>query len=130
MSILGSSHLYVISMVSSELRELREIKFHVLRTYPQITQITQIKFVPSSWQVKIIFLLSVTSEPSAVNLLNVPQRSQLRAKSRRGIRTRNLSQKGGLLQLLYSGMIFLSAALLFWVEPLLGKMVLPLLGGS
>jgi hypothetical protein len=27
-------------------------------------------------------------------------------------------------------MIFLSAALLFWVEPLLGKMVLPLLGGS
>ncbi len=37
---------------------------------------------------------------------------------------------GGLLQLLYSGMIFFSAALLFWVEPLLGKMVLPLLGGS
>jgi hypothetical protein len=39
-------------------------------------------------------------------------------------------RRGGVLQLLYSGMIFFSAALLFWVEPLLGKMVLPLLGGS
>ncbi|MGO9121986.1 MAG: fused MFS/spermidine synthase [Desulfomonilaceae bacterium] len=34
------------------------------------------------------------------------------------------------MQLLYSGVIFLSAALLFWVEPFFGKMVLPLLGGS
>ncbi len=41
-----------------------------------------------------------------------------------------ISQKRGVLQFLYSGVIFLSAALLFWVEPLLGKMVLPLLGGS
>ncbi|MBY0525278.1 MAG: fused MFS/spermidine synthase [Gemmataceae bacterium] len=31
---------------------------------------------------------------------------------------------------LFAVTIFLSAALLFWVEPLVGKMVLPLLGGS
>jgi hypothetical protein len=34
------------------------------------------------------------------------------------------------LQFIFSCAIFMSAALLFWVEPLLGKMVLPLLGGS
>jgi hypothetical protein len=34
------------------------------------------------------------------------------------------------LEFLYSCAIFLSAALLFLIEPLLGKMILPLLGGS
>jgi hypothetical protein len=33
-------------------------------------------------------------------------------------------------RLAFSGAIFLSAALLFWVEPLFSKMVLPVLGGS
>jgi hypothetical protein len=32
--------------------------------------------------------------------------------------------------LVFSGAIFLSAALLFWVEPLFSKMVLPILGGT
>lgn len=35
-----------------------------------------------------------------------------------------------LLQILIWFTLFLSAALLFWVEPMFGKMVLPLLGGS
>lgn len=34
------------------------------------------------------------------------------------------------LLVLYSATVFLSAALLFWVQPLFGKLVLPLLGGS
>ena len=32
--------------------------------------------------------------------------------------------------LVFSGAIFLSASLLFWVEPLFSKMVLPVLGGT
>src|SRR6185436_4003466 len=31
---------------------------------------------------------------------------------------------------LFAAAIFLSSALLFWLEPLFGKMVLPLLGGA
>jgi hypothetical protein len=34
------------------------------------------------------------------------------------------------LLILYSATVFVSAALLFWVQPLLGKLVLPLLGGT
>ncbi|HEX9106413.1 MAG TPA: fused MFS/spermidine synthase [Longimicrobiales bacterium] len=40
------------------------------------------------------------------------------------------SAAGRVLPLLYAGAIFWSAALLFWIEPLVSKQLLPLLGGS
>jgi hypothetical protein len=36
----------------------------------------------------------------------------------------------GSLTLLFAATLFVSAALLFWVEPLVAKMLLPLLGGA
>jgi hypothetical protein len=41
-----------------------------------------------------------------------------------------ISAQKGLLTLLFAATLFLSAALLFWVEPLVAKMLLPLLGGA
>ena len=34
------------------------------------------------------------------------------------------------MPLLFAAALFVSAALLFWVQPLVGKMLLPLLGGT
>jgi hypothetical protein len=57
-------------------RERREIRFHILRTCPQMTQITQIKSLSCSRKV-IIFFLSATSALSAVNLLCSPAQRNL-----------------------------------------------------
>ena len=35
-----------------------------------------------------------------------------------------------ILSLLFAGALFVSAALVFWVQPLVGKMLLPMLGGT
>src|SRR5258705_9333046 len=44
--------------------------------------------------------------------------------------TDNLRSQGGRMYLLFAGTIFVGAALMFIIEPLFARMMLPLLGGS